>query len=104
MLTRQEIAPTTGQVRDVQVNCTEADKVLFSVCGTLLTATDTVSFFVANSTGGKTPVYLPDGNQAQLTSSLQSLVLEGGFLYVIDKAITAAASGVDSNMKPRQGT
>jgi hypothetical protein len=79
------------------------DKVLFAVNGVALTGGDSITFSVANSTAGTTPVYDSTGAQVALTAALQSVMLEGGFLYVITKGVTAAASGVDACIKPRIG-
>jgi hypothetical protein len=93
--------PATAASANVQVNCGEDDKVIFAVNGTALSGGDTITFSIANSSAGKTPIYDASGAQVALTASLQSVMLEGGFLYVIDKSITAAASGLDVSHKPR---
>lgn len=97
------ITPATALQANVQFNATESDKVLFAVNGVALTASDAITFSVANSTNGKTPVYNAAGTQVTLGPTLQSVMLEGGFLYIIDKSVTAAASGLDVSIKPREG-
>ena len=97
------ITPQTGALANQQFNATEADKVIFAVSGTALGAAEVVTFSIANTTAGKTPIYNAAGTQVSLTPALQSVMLEGGFVYVLDKSITAAASGVDVNIKPRIG-
>lgn len=79
------------------------DKVLFAVSGVALTAAETVTFSVQNSSAGTTPVYDASGAQVKLTASLQSVMLEGGFRYVVVKSVTASNSGVDTSSKPRTG-
>jgi hypothetical protein len=100
MLADQRIAPQTAAVANVQVNASEADKVIFAWCGTAPTAADAVLFWIASSTG-RTPVYTPAGTQATITATLQSIMLEGGFEYIMDKSVTAGVTGVDVSFKPR---
>ena len=99
----QIIAPQTAAVSNFQFNATEADKVLFAVCGTALGGAETVLFSVVNSTAGKSAVYDAAGVQVQLKAAAQSVMLEGGFTYVLDKSVTGATSGVDVSIKPRTG-
>lgn len=79
------------------------DKVLFAINGVAIAAAETVTFSVQNSTAGTTPVYDSTGAQVKLTAALQSVMLEGGFRYVVVKSVTAANSGVDVTGKPRTG-
>lgn len=102
MLPTQIIAPGTAAA-SVVFNATECDKVLFVANGVALTATDAVLIAVPNSTNGTTPTYDSTGAVATLKPTLQSIMLEGGFTYVISKGVTAAASGVDVIIKPREG-
>ena len=94
------VAPVTGAVANTQFNATDADKVTFAWNGVAPTAADAVLIYEATSTG-RVPVMIAAGTQATLTATIQSIVLEGGVLYIVDKSITAAATGIDVITKPR---
>ena len=89
-------AAASNQVYDAH----DADKVLFALTGTYAGA-EAVTFFIQNSANSRTPVYNAAGTQVTLNSTLQSVMLEGGFLYGFDKTATAAAAGLDVSVKPR---
>lgn len=94
---------TTGEF-----DATECDKILLLTNGTGLAAAEVVNIYVRNTgtaavgggPAGTTP-YCKDGAAApaQLTATLQSIVLEGGFYYVFSKSVTAGLCGVDIQIK-----
>lgn len=96
------ISPATAAVTAIY-DAIDDDKVLFAVNGVALAGAETVTFSVQNSSAGTTPVYDASGAQVKLTASLQSVMLEGGFRYVVVKSVTASNTGVDLNTKPRTG-
>jgi hypothetical protein len=79
------------------------DKALFAIAGNALAGVETVTFYVATSASGTTPIYDASGAAVQLTASLQSVMLEGGMRYVLVKSVTASTTGVDVTSKPRIG-
>lgn len=103
MLANSIIAPQTTAAPNVQFNAGEGDSVLFLVSGVALTAVDAVTFGVISTTGTTVPVYNAAGAVVALSPTLQSVLLQGGFTYVLNKSVTAAISGVDYILKPRQG-
>lgn len=106
------MTPTTSAANG-ELDATEADKVLLIASGSGLATTETVLIYTRNTTSvagigggptGTTPVYDVTGAAAKLSASLQSVQLEGGYLYVFVKSATAGACGVDYAIKPRQGS
>jgi len=100
------ILPTTAAdgttVADTkQLNTTEADKVLILATAALAGA-EVVNLFVFSSANTLVPVYNGAGTQAQLNATTQSIMVEGGFIYGVQKSATAGATGVDYYLKPRR--
>lgn len=102
MPNQQIIAPATG-AQSVMFNATECDSVLIAACGVALSGGDAVTIAVVNSTNGSTPIYDAAGVPIALSAAIQSVLLEGGMTYLISKGVTAGASGIDANIKPRIG-
>lgn len=103
MLANPLLAPTTAAATKLQIPGTEADKILICTSGNALAAAETALIWVATTQNGYTPVYDATGAQASLKAALQSVLLEGGISYAIDKTITASAVGIDVITKPRIG-
>ncbi len=92
--TNAESQPLQGQEADLIVIYTTRQ----------LGAGETVSVMLPRTSSSAIPLYDPAlGTPVQLTSTLESVVLPGGFLYRIDKTATAAATGVEVQFKPRIG-
>jgi hypothetical protein len=96
-----------------EFDATECYKIILMASGSGLAAAETVSIYVCNTgttviaggPAGTTPYCnLGAAAAAQLTATLQSMILEGGFLYRFVKSITAGSCGVDIMIKPRQGS
>jgi len=85
-------------------DATELDKIVVMTNTNALGAAETVTILFPNTAGGTTPVYDSTGTAATLKSGLNSVELEGGFLYRFVKGVTASAIGVDIIPKPRQGS
>lgn len=84
-------------------DATEKDKVIVMTTAALGVG-ETVTLLLPNTAGGTTPVYDSTGAAATLKNGLNSLLLEGGFLYRFVKSVTAGSVGVDICEKPRQGS
>lgn len=85
-----------------QLPTQDADLVVL-YCTTTLGVGETVDVFVPTTTGGTQAYCDPNGTPVQITPSITSVTLPGGVLYTISKNITAAATGVDVQYKPRIG-
>lgn len=97
------IASQTATVT-VDFDATECDRIVV-MTNAVLGAAETVTILYPTTGAATAPVYIsPGGAAAVLTPTLQSLVLEGGFLYRIVKSVTVAATGVDIGIKRSQGT
>lgn len=98
---------TTGEF-----DATECDKVLLMATAVGLAGAETVSIYTRHPDGtnaigggppGTVPVYDATGAAASLTASRQTVMLEGGFLYVFAKSVTAGLCGVAVDPKRAQG-
>lgn len=100
------LAATTGEF-----DATECDKFVLMASGAGLATTETISVYVRNTTTvtmgtappGCTPYCAGGAAPAQCTATLPSIVLEGGFLYVFVKSVTAGLCGMDIGIKRAQG-
>lgn len=91
-----------------ELDTTEYDKVLICTGGSGLAAAETVLIYTRHPDGtsaigggpnGTVPVYDSAGNAAKLTATLQSIMLEGGWLYVLVKSVTAGNCSVNFAFK-----
>lgn len=92
--------PINGVSADI--NATEADKVLVYT-DPVLAGAETVSINTVAASGALVPVYNAAGAPAVLVAALQSIMLEGGFIYRLVKSVTASPTAVECYLKPRQG-
>lgn len=99
---------TTGEF-----DATECDRILVMATNAALAAAEVVNIYTRHPDGvsaigggpaGTVPVYTDAGAARQLTATVQSMVLEGGFIYVFSKSVTVASVGVAIAIKPRQGS
>lgn len=96
------IAPTTAAVTTpAQFNAGEADMVTFAVTAAL-GAAETASILLFTTQNTTIP-YFNNGVAAQLTNTVSSITLPGGFIYGVTKLATAGSTGVDVHIKPRSG-
>ena len=100
------IAPqtATATVANADTNTQEADQVCVMTTGSGLATSETVTIGIINSDSGVTTYVSPYTNTVvQLTATLQSAMIPGGFNYSFTKSVTAGACGLDIALKPRIG-
>lgn len=97
------IAPQTAAAT-ADFDATELDKIVVMTNTNALGVGETVAILFPNTANGTTPVYDSTGAAATLKNGLNSVELEGGFLYRFTKGVTASNVGVDIIPKPRQGS
>lgn len=93
-------------------DATESDKIMVSANGAGLAGAETILIFIKNTgttavgagaDNGSTTIYDSTGAAASLTSTRQSVMLEGGFWYYFKKSVTGGAVGIDIMVKRAQG-
>lgn len=104
-------APTTSATT-CDFDATECDKIMVSANGVGLAGAETITIFIKNTgvtavgagaDNGSTTIYDSTGAAASLTSTRQSVMLEGGFWYYFKKSVTAGNVGIDIMQKRAQG-
>lgn len=98
------LIPSQTATATQDFDATEYDKIVVMTNTNALTAAETVTILFPTTANGTTPVYDSTGTAASLKSGLNSVELEGGFLYRFVKSVTASAVGVDILGKRSQGT
>ncbi len=101
-------APTAAAITvPVQVAANEGDRITFMAVGAALGAGETISINImtAQMTGANQFVhYFVSGAAVQLTQTITTVTVEGGWLYGLTKTSNAGSPvGCDYALKPRSG-